>query len=118
MDNSVYPVDNLWITFLVAYFLGICTEISGFTVPRKKDIAMVKPRDANLKNYFIKRIEDGSWLKHIAIVDNRIYRVDTMTDVTDQKTIQIDNFRYNVRKVAFFVIHGRWPARNFLLPWE
>ena len=34
MDNSGYPVDNLWITFLVAYFLGICTKIQKISVQK------------------------------------------------------------------------------------
>ena len=58
------------------------------------------------------------WLKHIAIVDSRIYRIKGMRDITDNLEMQVDTYRYNVRKVAFFVLHNRWPAKGFLLPWE
>lgn len=56
--------------------------------------------------------------KHIAVMNNRIYRIDTMKDITDQKFIQINSQRISVRKAAFYLINERWPARGFLLPWE
>jgi hypothetical protein len=79
---------------------------------------MAKVQKDLLLRHQAERIKNTEWRKHLAITNNRIYRLDTMTDVTGQKTIQIDGYEYNLRKIAFFVIHGRWPARNFLLPWE
>lgn len=64
------------------------------------------------------RIKDCEWPKHIAVINNRVYRLDKMIDITDQKHLYIEGYEYNLRRVAFFIIHGRWPARQFSLPWE
>lgn len=56
--------------------------------------------------------------KHIVILHNRIYHIKTHKDITDQKFIQIYGQRISVRKAAFYLLNGRWPAPNFLLPWE
>ena len=64
------------------------------------------------------RVKDDEWLKHVAVFDSKIYRLDTMTEITNQKTITIDGYSYSLRRIAFYVIHRRWPSRNFILPWE
>ena len=79
----------------------------------------ITPQTKSLgKRVETKRIEDHEWLKHIAVFDSKIYRLDTMSDITHRKRIMIEGYEYNIRKVAFYIIHGRWPSRNFILPWE
>lgn len=65
-----------------------------------------------------KPIRDEELGSVIFIMDNRIYSVDTRKDITDQTYVALNGVRYNVRKVAFYLIHKRWPASGFLLPWE
>ena len=64
------------------------------------------------------RIEDDDLHKHFSIINERIYHNDTRKDVTQQSYVTIHGHRYNTRKVAFFLIHERWPSAAFLLPWE
>lgn len=64
------------------------------------------------------QIQGKDWLKHIAVINNRIIHLDRMLDITEQKTITIDGYSYNLRRIAFYVIHKRWPMRGFKLPWE
>ena len=78
----------------------------------------MRKRDAKVESTTVGKIEDHDLIKHFSILNNRVYRLDTMTDITDQKYIHVDGYSYNVRKIAFYLIHGRWPARGFLLPWE
>lgn len=71
-----------------------------------------------LERVSAQRIADKDWMKHIAITNNRIYRLDNMSDITEQKTLTIEGYAYNLRRIAFYVIHKRWPKRGFKLPWE
>lgn len=64
------------------------------------------------------KIHEEDLTKHIFILDNRIYHVDTRKDITDQKYLQINGQAVNIRKAAFYILNARWPARGFLLPWE
>lgn len=64
------------------------------------------------------RIKDSDLSKHLAIMNNRIYRIDTMADVTDQQYVMFDGYAYDTRRAAFYILNARWPARGFLLPWE
>lgn len=69
-------------------------------------------------NTKLNAIREDDLHKHIFVLNDRIYRIDTMKDITDQKFIQIYGQRINVRKAAFYLLNKRWPAPNFLLPWE
>lgn len=64
------------------------------------------------------RVDGKDWLKHIAIINNRIIHLDRMLDITDQKTLMIEGYNYNPRRIAFYILHRRWPSRGFKLPWE
>lgn len=79
---------------------------------------MAKIEKEFMKRYLAPPIEGAELHKHIAVMNNRIYQIDTMKDITDQKFIQIYGQRISVRKAAFYLLNGRWPAPNFLLPWE
>lgn len=64
------------------------------------------------------KVEDHDLIKHFSILNDQIYHNDTRRNITKQQYVYIDGYSYNVRKIAFFLIHERWPAHNFLLPWE
>lgn len=86
---------------LTSYIDSICENSEKFSQSKTKQPIPTMP-----------------WTKHIAIINNRIVRIDTMKDITKQKTICIEGYEYNLRRVAFFMINNRMPSHNFLLPWE
>lgn len=69
-------------------------------------------------NTKLNAIREDDLHKHIFVLNDRIYHTDTRADITDRKYLQINGQQINVRKAAFYLINGRWPARGFLLPWE
>lgn len=71
-----------------------------------------------VKRYLAPPIEGAELHKHIAVMNNRIYNINTRKDITDQKIIQIYGQQINVRRAAFYLLNKRWPSAGFLLPWE
>ena len=63
-------------------------------------------------------VEDNEWSKHIVVMNNRVYRISDMRDITHQKRIMVNGFDHNLRRAVFFLLNNRWPSKQFSLPWE
>ena len=66
----------------------------------------------------VKRIADSELWRHFAVINDRIIDLHRMVDITHQKTVNVDGYIYKPRAIAFYLIHHKWPGRNFKLPWE
>lgn len=64
--------------------------------------------------------ETEFYLRKFAISGNRIYalRFNGLKDVTHMNSFVLDGYRYNPRRIAYFLINGQWPGKSFTLPWE
>lgn len=66
----------------------------------------------------VKRIPDSDLWRYFAVINDRIFDLHRMVDITHQKTVNVDGYIYKPRNIAFYLIHHKWPGRNFKLPWE